>query len=245
MIRLPRKLHLQCFDIRRINDMPIVVQEPTRASIVVLNVQVPDNFRAGLIASLSSVSHGRLISATNPVEGDVLSLLTERINVKLNANRVMIEKEHPFGQQDWDHLSEVAEKVVQHFVPVSPVGSAPVNERRHTFGFNIEAICRPSGDEHAKPFLADGFFNLSQLKSSGFVPVEGSLQLTISDGQNRYWRIRVEPLVGATEEYSFFVSLNQHSENMVLPTTQYEIQAALQNTWNSIEAIVGSLEVAR
>ncbi len=219
--------------------MPIQIEEPTRASLVVLNAQVPVERKPSLIGSLSAASPSRLVSATNPVDGDVLSFLSERINVKLNANpnRVTIEKEHPFDADGWARVSEIAEVVIQHF--------APNTEGLHTFGFNIEAICRADADRPANAFLTDGFFNLGHLKSSGFVPVEGSFQLTVTDGQNRYWKIRVEPLVGATEAYSFFVALNLHSQNMKLPMTKQEIEAAFNTTWSSIEAIIGSLEVTR
>ena len=227
--------------------MPIQIEEPTRASLVVLNAHVPIDLRQGLIGSLSSASPNRLVSATNPVEGDVLSFLSERINVKLNVNpnRVTVEKEHPFDTQGWARLSEIAEIVIHHFAPIAPIGGAPITEGLHTFGFNIEAICRADANRPANAFLTDGFFNLGGLKSSGFEPVEGSFQVTVSDGHNRYWKIRVEPLVGATEAYSFFVALNLHSQNMKLPTTKQEIETAFNATWSSIEAIIGSLEVTR
>ena len=224
-------------------DMSITIEELVLASLIVLNARVNPTTASQTIRDLDTMASGRLTTVVDAVQGEVLSINAERINVKQQTNRVVMEMGHPQGAEGLVRLAEVAEVVTRNIDPISD----QVESGRYTYGVNIDAICRQDSGGTANKYLAERFLNLGMLREQGYIPVDAAwrLQVESENTPNVRWSMNVDPFVGTTDTTSLFVKMNVHHENAVLPINKEDIAETFALTWKSIEAMINGMETPR
>ncbi len=245
--------------IRRINHMPIQIQEPVKASLVILNVGFLGPALNNLILGLDQESTGNVMIGPLVNGAQRLSIEQERISINLQQDRVSVDKDYPADEHDLDRLAEIAELVISNInvhltvnltdvappeVPGMFIEDAPPEQREYTFGFNLQAACRYSSVVQPNAFPIDRYLNVDELRNLGCDGFDGNWELAfVSD--ERTWKLGVKPFPGVHDGTLVLVSVNSHFEDQSLPRTSQAISDTFRDVWNGATKFVNSVEVQK
>ena len=232
--------------------MPIHIEEPIKATLVIANVAYLGQSVADLLVGFDMKTSGNILASTPNESGQHFRATKDRITIYQQPNRVMIEKESPCGIDDFDKLADVAEMAISNInvhvsdlVPGMGVDQTPPENRTYTYGFNLEMGCRfktQEGSIDGVPITR--FLNVERLMSLGCAVTAGNLELEFSIG-DYLWRLGVKPFPGFHDGSLLLVAVNRHSENQPLPRTGVAIKEAFEAVWNVTENLINMLEIQR
>ena len=205
-------------------------------SVTMANMVVADfdafNNEAGLFRFLEGV--GAIVTSGQQPDGTIsLDIHNERISVVRSPNgHTMIKRDFPDLPDDLDRLAQVAQLVF---------ANTETTSESHTFGFNVEAACTQSLEEHSSDYLSEHFFDLRKLADDGMRDFgASSWELEFSE-DDRTWRMNVRSLQNVLRRPNLFVTLNSHHAEQRLPDRE-TIAARLGETWEGIPEFVSKLE---
>ena len=236
--------------------MPIQIEEPVKASLVIANVAYLGQSVTNLLTSFDQKTTGNILVSQPNESGQHFKAALDRITIYQQPNRVMIEKESPSGFDDFVQLADVAEMAIaninvhlENLAQGISVDSTPPEDRVYTFGFNMELGCRyhvtsKPGEVVSGEVAIARFLNVEELKTVDCTNVSGGLELEFTT--NDYvWRLSLKPFPGFQDGSLLLAALNRHSENRPLPRTRDEIKEAFQTVWTATETMINMLEIPR
>ena len=232
--------------------MPIAIEEPIKATLVIANVAFLGQSVTDLLVGFDQKTSGNILVSVPNETGQHFKATRDRITIYQQLNRVMIEKESPSGIGDFDQLADVAEMAISNInvhvsdlVPgIVPDQTTPEN-RMYAFGFNLEVGCRYETDTGSiEGVPIDRFLNVEELKSLGCTGMTGNLELEFSTGQN-VWKLSLKPFPGFQDGSLLLAAVNRHSENQPLPRTRAAIKEAFQSVWKGTENVINMLEIRK
>lgn len=230
--------------------MPIAIQEPVKASLVILNIGFTSNATARMLSALSETTNGKITMVKTANAAQSFMIETERISISQQLDRMVIERSYPSSIEDLARLAEVAEIAISNvnvhiddsMPQIEPrIDDTPFDQRTHTFGTNIEAICRQDSGIPSQMYLASRFMNLDGLETHGIGRFDASWELAFGKG-NRSWKITARQVPGIGDESSIFVSLNSHHQNDILPRGKQAIDKMFRDTWQDVSEFVNAME---
>ena len=236
--------------------MPIQIEEPVKASLVIANAGFIGESINRLLAGLDQKTTGTvLVSQPNEI-GQHFKALKDRITISLQPIRVIIEKESPSGFDDFGQLADIAEMAIANinvstdvFAQGITFDDTPPEERLHSFGFNMELGCRYQAEDESGNLVPGEtaiarFLNAERLKDAGCSDFSGGLEMEFK-ADNYAWSLGLKLFPGLQDGSLLLATVNRHSENQPLPRTRQAIEEGFRQVWNTTETIVNMLEVPR
>ncbi len=162
----------------------------------------------------------------------ILHLNRERIRLDCFPGRSSIIKEYP-QREEMDRLAEV--------VGIAFEQTDFDSQHIQAYGVNIDATYKLPTGMAASNFIANHLHMPNLFLDQGIEVVSGMSTLRLNHRGQR-WNIRIEPRLGDLETDKLFIGLNRHTDNVSLPPRPGEITLLLNEVWDQMEAIVGSLE---
>lgn len=218
--------------------MPIEFLDALRANIVLVGITLlGEQPRRDIFAEmvdteidLQQVASGILPLAPGET-GLSIQLRKDHIRIDSLPSRTVIEKEYP-AFDDLERLAEIAGYAIS---------LTNLEEQTLTaFGFNLDLVYRPGGEESAASYLAERLFphQGSALEGCALVAGVGRLVFKGADGQ---WMFTIEPRGNDPSARRVFLGLNLHKDEPRIPS-QEEILGSLQQAWRHLRDFATQLD---
>ena len=229
--------------------MPIQITEPVKASMVITDVGYLAQPAINVAFGLDQKTTGNVLILQSSETEHHFKAHRDRITIYQQPNRVIVEKESPSGLDDLDQLADVAEMAISnidiHVSNLPPTTETPLEERRYTFGFNLEAMCSYQTEQNQTVSVTiDRYLDMQRFKDQGISRFSGNLTVEFPVDEHA-WRLTLGPFAELHEGSLLFVNANRHSANQILPRTKQAISEELHSVWSTTEYLINMLEVPK